>query len=527
MALMTWSSHFETGIEIVDAQHRGLVDMLNTAAKLISENPNLSPGDVAPLLDRLTEYAAIHFSTEDDLMVSSGVDPRHLEHHRGIHGKFVQQLTSLRAEFERNGSINGEGLLRFLVAWLTFHILGEDQSMARQIHAIGLGEAAVDAFGHEADYNRHDPAQAALVDSLVELFNLVTNQNMALSEANSRISLYRDHLEDLVKARSEELEKLNQTLRSTLDSAERAYRAKSRFLRTVSHELLTPLNAILGFSHLLQDKDLPDKARSQAQKIQIAGQRLNGRLHDLLTYATLDAGGDKEKRVPFSITALFARLVSTFMTRAQDKGLLLHWHVDSGLPDHVIGDLPHISMALEQYLRNAIQFTESGEILLSARAVDEGTAIRFAVQDSGPGLAQETKAGLFTAFQQGEDELVRDHDGMGLGLAIVSSLAQLMHGKTGVDSTPGAGSTFWLTVPITMSGETQPLPSRHRHSLEDLKSLLEQDDLDARLAFANLSEAARVELGAHHPEIAAHLAHFDYQKALNTLIMAMTQARLS
>lgn len=366
MRLMGWSSHFETGLPLVDQLHRGLVDKLNTAAPLLGPGSTLTPGDAPPLLEQLTRYAAVHFKTEDDLMQAAGVDLRHLAHHRGAHGGFVAQLTALRTEFEKGDGIQGEGLLRFLVAWLTFHILGEDQAMARQITAIQNGKTPALAYDDEDSRGPRDPAQAALVDALVDLFNLVSTQNKALSDTNTRIGLYRDHLEDLVAARSTELEKANQALQKPLAATAAASQAKSRFLRTVSHELLTPLNAVLGFSHLLQDAHLPEKAQEQAGRIQDAARSLNGKLHGLITYATLDAGGVEEKRVPFEIPVLFAHLVSRFNARAEEKGLALVEEIDADLPPLLLGDAPHIELALSQLLRNALGFTNSGQVVLRA-----------------------------------------------------------------------------------------------------------------------------------------------------------------
>ena len=228
--LITWAPYFATGLAEVDAQHQGLVSLLNQAASRLAGQTALAPEEAAPLLDALTEYAAVHFNTEDALMADAGIDPRHLQHHRAQHQDFVTQLNAMRAAYARGGPVSGEALLHFLASWLTFHILGEDQVMARQMHALARGVSAESAYLAAGQANPADPAQQALVDALVELFNLLSQQNQALNTAHADISQYRDHLEDLVRQRAAELERANHALRDppTPPPAGRTSRARRR-----------------------------------------------------------------------------------------------------------------------------------------------------------------------------------------------------------------------------------------------------------------------------------------------------------
>ena len=538
--MITWKPYFDTGVAIVDEQHRGLVDILNEATPLLSDQPTDQQVNVAPLLDQLTHYTLVHFKTEDALMRNAHMDARHLEHHRQQHSGFVDQLTVMRGKFERDGQISGTELVRFLTAWLTFHILGEDQAMARQLRALASGTPPEDAYNTECQRQK-DPAQAALTDSLVELFALMTHQNGQLNEANHRIEQYRDHLEDLVRARAAELAHTNEALRASLAEAEASSQAKSRFLRTISHELLTPLNAISGFAHLLKTADLPAKSHEHASKIDEASRSLTGQIRDVITFATLEAGGVKERHTTFEPGLLLAHLESQFGTKVQAKGLLLSHEIDPTLPHMLEGDAAHINMVLEQIVRNAVHYTEQGRIIIRVKWCNgehERTPakplfhdatptrlVRFEVEDTGPGISTDLQSRLFHAFEQGDGSLTRRHGGMGLGLAIVAGLAHLMHGQAGVDSQLGRGSTFWLEVPLISLDAAPRNDANTNGTLAELRELLKNDDLRARQVFASLSPEARRTLGSAHMTLATQMAHFDFAGALQTLNEGVLQSQ--
>lgn len=542
--MITWKPYFNTGIALVDEQHRGLVNVLNEAAPLLCGQDSNQNINIAPLLDKLTQYTLVHFKTEDELMRSASMDTRHLEHHRLQHSGFVDQITVMRGKFEQDGKISGSELVRFLTAWLTFHILGEDQVMARQLRAVEAGATPEQAYDMESE-RPQDPAQAALTDSLVDLFSLMSQQNGQLHEANQRIEQYRDHLEDLVRERATELARTNQALRVSLAEAEAANLAKSRFLRTISHELLTPLNAISGFAHLLKNADLPAKPHEHASKIDESARGLTGQIRDVITFATLEAGGVKERHTAFEPGLLLAHIESQFAAKARVKGLLLRQQIDPSLPHMLKGDAAHIGMVLEQYVRNAVHFTEQGEITLRIEWARSGASaetnsmapseparspenalfddapptrlVRFEVEDTGPGLSAETQSRLFHAFEQGDGSLTRRHGGMGLGLAIVSGLAQLLHGHAGVTSKLEHGSTFWLEIPLASLDIAPQASDNATCSLEALLTDLRNDDMQARQTFANLSPEARRVLGNAHLKLTEQLAKFDFASALQTL----------
>ncbi|WP_054763791.1 bacteriohemerythrin [Methylomonas koyamae] len=265
MTFMTWSDNYLTGIEAIDRQHKTLVAMINDAAPELAASPALDIEVALPLLDGLLDYVAGHFQTEERIMASSGIDSRHLQHHQAMHGEFHRQVLALRRRVESGDDIDGTEVLRFLSNWLAFHILGEDQRMARELEAIGAGIAANEAY-ESTEGSKAEILQGAndvLVNALVNLFSQMTEQNRALAEKNAVLQAAHRELDNYRRTLEQQVEIRTAELRQAKEAAEAASHAKSRFLGTVSHELLTPLNAILGFAHLLEQARFRRKPRNR------------------------------------------------------------------------------------------------------------------------------------------------------------------------------------------------------------------------------------------------------------------------
>ncbi len=197
-----WNKFFETGIDTVDQQHHGLVDLINQFGESLIEGQGASFNDIELLFNRLTAYAQRHFRDEDALMQVAGLDARHLAQHRKAHADFVQDLSLLH---ERAGERRetAEALLKFLTYWLAYHILGSDQSMAEQIAAIRAGQTAEDAYA--ADAQAKQGATGPLLSALNGLFQQVSERNRELQELNRS-------LEAKVAERTRALSDTNQML---------------------------------------------------------------------------------------------------------------------------------------------------------------------------------------------------------------------------------------------------------------------------------------------------------------------------
>lgn len=234
-----------------------------------------------------------------------------------------------------------------------------------------------------------------------------------------------------------------------------ANKLKSEFLANMTHEVRTPLNAILGFAQLLYEKPGADveKSRRYAQNIIASGRSLLNLINDLLDLAKAEAGRMELHVEKTSIGHLCQALVDFFTPMADEKRLTLTLAVDDTVPA-VYTDPGKVRQILYNYLSNAIKFTPvGGRIHVSARMLSEHT-VRMAVADTGPGIAREHHEAIFEKFRQVDGSITRQGNGTGLGLAICHELSMLLAGDVSVDSEPGRGATFYLDLPLRPPGDS-------------------------------------------------------------------------
>jgi signal transduction histidine kinase/ActR/RegA family two-component response regulator len=251
-------------------------------------------------------------------------------------------------------------------------------------------------------------------------------------------------LEALVDARTRDLRQAHAKAESARERAEEASQAKTRFLANVSHELRTPLGAILGFVEMMQRRSHEPEEREHLDIIQRSGEHLLALINDVLSISQIEAGGVPLRIAPFELPRLLQGLHEMFGVRATEKGLELSRDQAPDLPQWVRGDEAKVRQVLINLLANAVKFTRSGRVMLRARR--RGDLTVFEVEDTGPGIAEDEKDKLFAPFVQGQ--LGQDQEGTGLGLAISRSYARLMGGELDVESAPGKGAVFRLSVPL-------------------------------------------------------------------------------
>lgn len=242
-----------------------------------------------------------------------------------------------------------------------------------------------------------------------------------------------------------------ESLRQARSLAEDALRLKSDFLANISHEIRTPMNAIIGMAHLLGNTTLNDKQHDYLNTIDIASQHLMGVLNDVLDFSKIEAEHMTVEAIDFDLENVFDSTISVIADKVASKNLELLISIDPNLPTRLVGDPMRISQIIINYLNNAVKFTETGEISLSAELSDkigDEYILKFSVRDTGIGLTQDQCAMLFRSFQQADSSTTRRYGGTGLGLAISKRLAELMGGTVGVYSAIGQGSTFWFTVRV-------------------------------------------------------------------------------
>jgi len=258
-----------------------------------------------------------------------------------------------------------------------------------------------------------------------------------------------------------ELKKSQAALREAVKEAQAANAAKSSFLANMSHELRTPMNAVLGMAHLMTTTPLSLEQRRYLTMLRTSGQSLLALLNDILDFSKIEAGKIQLNATRFELDTVLHSVSTIMSVNAGEKELELAIGVEPDVPRMLLGDPLRLQQVLVNLTSNAIKFTARGEVSLKvecAECDEQRSVMRFIVRDTGIGISEEQRANLFTPFAQADESVTRKFGGTGLGLVICQRLVELQGGSIALDSQPGAGSTFTVTLPFgtVPAGQQQP-----------------------------------------------------------------------
>lgn len=274
-------------------------------------------------------------------------------------------------------------------------------------------------------------------------------------------------------------------LKEAQNKLEEEIKAEEQFLAEMSHEIRTPMNAIIGFTKLILKTNLSPEQQQNIHAIKTSGENLLVIINDILDFSKIKAGKIILEQIEFSLSKLIVDLRDLMLPKCVEKNIALLTGIDKNIPDNLTGDPTRLTQILLNLVRNAINFTEQGEVKINVALQSESEDIvdlEFSVTDTGIGISENQLNSIFERFTQANKETTRKYGGSGLGLSIVKQLVELQGGSLSVNSKIGAGSTFCVHLKFKKSLHHQPkettfFEEQHTTEIEGLNVLLVEDNV--------------------------------------------------
>ncbi len=268
--------------------------------------------------------------------------------------------------------------------------------------------------------------------------------NSVILDKNGNIDKYIEVIIDITAKKKAEIE-----LIAAREEALQLSKAKDMFISVMSHEIRTPLNAVIGMSHLLLDNNSEEIHRENLGILKFSAENLMTLINNVLDFTKIETGNIELERTTIELHELVQSITSSMQFNASEKKIYIRNNVDSAIPQTIIGDRTRLCQILLNLVGNAVKFTETGGVTIDAQVIgqaDNYVKIRFAITDTGIGIANDKINTIFESFKQAESDTSRKYGGTGLGLAITKKLIELHGANIHVDSVLGKGSTFWFTL---------------------------------------------------------------------------------
>ncbi len=456
--------------EVKDEKNQVLILVAFGNLELKRENPNVAINYFEAALPYLisnrllnTEASLYLKETESLLLLNDSKNNSNLNHAKKTLTKAlaiieVNSFSELKIESYKASSLIAirEGKLELASNYLNIYSQKKDSIHTVYINTIS---ADIDRNSNVGDFNEIITSLQDELDKKQKSINfskMTTGLSVALIIILSLLALSLFKNNNLRAKANDLLKDKNIELTLAKEKAERASLAKAQFLSTITHELRTPLYAVTGLTHLLQEEDPKPEQKEHLNSLKFSGEYLLSLINNILDLNKLEANKVEIEKTTFSLKKRINDVLIALKKTAEDRKNSLHFEYDESIPEKLIGDPLKLSQVLINLIGNSVKFTQNGEVTIRVQlnnSFKDKVNLKIEIEDTGVGISKKKQKSIFETFNQGSLQINRKFGGSGLGLSIVKNLLELMNSKIYLESTLGKGSKFWFDISFNVSEE--------------------------------------------------------------------------